>query len=64
MGNEFYDFVRVQQPYPFLALNSNIPLWPLLNRFKDFIPAKYHSLYDQYLRTSERKSNVPGKEEQ
>lgn len=23
---------------------------PLLHRFKDYVPAKYHSLYDQYLR--------------
>ncbi|XP_022714945.1 regulator of telomere elongation helicase 1 homolog isoform X2 [Durio zibethinus] len=29
---------------------------PLLERFKDFLPAKYHSLYEQYLETS--KENV------
>lgn len=26
---------------------------PLLKRFKDYIPAKYHSLYEQYLETND-----------
>ncbi|PON35161.1 DNA helicase (DNA repair), Rad3 type [Trema orientale] len=35
----------------------------LFKRFKDFIPAKYHSIYDQYLGANERTSNIPGKKE-
>ncbi|XVE52106.1 hypothetical protein DITRI_Ditri02bG0095600 [Diplodiscus trichospermus] len=27
---------------------------PLLERFKDYVPAKYHSLYEQYLETSKK----------
>ncbi|XP_062089395.1 regulator of telomere elongation helicase 1 homolog isoform X2 [Humulus lupulus] len=32
---------------------------PLLVRFKDFIPAKYHSIYDQYLGANDRTTTIP-----
>lgn len=33
---------------------------PLLHRFKDYVPAKYHSLYDQYLKRNSEVANLCG----
>ncbi|XP_060973605.1 regulator of telomere elongation helicase 1 homolog isoform X3 [Cannabis sativa] len=35
--------------------------FPLLVRFKDFIPAKYHALYDQYLGANDKTTKSPEK---
>ncbi|KAM1822970.1 hypothetical protein ACFX13_025632 [Malus domestica] len=34
---------------------------PLLKRFKDFIPAKYHSMYENYFQTNDGSLDIQGK---